>query len=61
MLLKFCNHIKGERLLDGIYGLREGYAAYEYWKQDCLDFFAELRGVWNCGRAVVSEIDALLR
>jgi len=38
-LLKFCNPIKGERHPDGTYGFREGYAAYEYWKQGCLDFF----------------------
>ncbi len=35
--------IKGERLLDGTYGLQQGFAAYESWRDDCLKFFQELQ------------------
>jgi hypothetical protein len=34
--------IRGEKLLDGSYGLQEGYAAYESWREDCLKFLQEL-------------------
>jgi hypothetical protein len=30
---------KGKRLLDGTYGLQEGFATYESWKEDCLEFW----------------------
>lgn len=35
--------IRGERLLDGAYGLQEGFAAYESWQHDCLKFFQDLQ------------------
>lgn len=42
--------IKGERLLDGTYGLQAGFAAYEAWREDCLRFFQEL--LTDYGRTV---------
>jgi hypothetical protein len=42
--------VRGEKLLDGSYGLQEGYAAYESWREDCLNFFQELQS--DYGRAV---------
>lgn len=35
--------IRGERLLDGTYGLQEGFAAYESWREDCLKFFQDVQ------------------
>ena len=35
--------VKGKKLLDGTYGLQEGFAAYESWKYDCLECFQELQ------------------
>ena len=35
--------IRGERLLDGTYGLQQGFAAYDSWQHDCLAFFQELQ------------------
>ena len=35
--------IKGEKLLDGTYGLQAGFAAYESWRGDCLKFCQELQ------------------
>jgi hypothetical protein len=34
---------RGKKLLDGTYGLQEGFTAYESWKEDCLEFFQELQ------------------
>jgi hypothetical protein len=34
---------KGDRLLDGTYGLQEGFAAYESWREDCLSFLQEIQ------------------
>ncbi|MGO9570479.1 MAG: hypothetical protein ACLP5H_23355 [Desulfomonilaceae bacterium] len=47
--------IKGEKLLDGSYGLQEGYAAYESWREDCLEFFQELQS--DYGRSVKNPGD----
>lgn len=34
---------KGKKLLDGTYGLQEGFAAYESWRENCLEFIQELQ------------------
>jgi len=47
--------IKGKRLLDGTYGLQEGFAAYESWREDCLEFFQELQS--DFARSVKNPAD----